>query len=70
VAEYVSIVSCSFCGRTGGAGQEAGRLVTGAKGVSICRDCLEVVTKVMDDGESAAIRSDDTPFSDDSDSDA
>jgi hypothetical protein len=56
VAEHLSALSCSFCGRTGGVGFPAGRLVVGAKGVSICRDCLEVVTQVMDEGDGAAVR--------------
>jgi hypothetical protein len=56
VTEYASAISCSFCGRQGGEGFPAGRLVAGAKGAAICRDCLEVVTYVMDEGEGAAVR--------------
>ena len=53
----MSAISCSFCGRTGGQGSPAGRLV-GNNGVLICRDCLEVVTQVMDQGDGAAVRKD------------
>jgi ClpX C4-type zinc finger len=58
VTEYVSAISCSFCGRTGGQGSPAGQLVAGKKGAAICRDCLEVVTQVMDQGDAAAVRKD------------
>jgi hypothetical protein len=58
VTEYVSAISCSFCGREGGEGLPAGRLVAGAKGATICRDCLEVVTQLMDEGDGAAVRKD------------
>jgi hypothetical protein len=57
VSERASAISCSFCGRAGGDGFPAGRLV-GKNGARICRDCLEVVTRVMDEGDSAAVRED------------